>query len=277
MKIALTIEDFRPWRGGGEGYVHNLARALSATGHEVHVYATRFDAVPHDITPHEVAAGGFPSRRAAFALRCARMLERDDAGFDLIHGFGKSIRMDVFRPGGGVHRAWRRMEPRSVESAGRRMWKGLCRNVSLDQRLVLWLESRQFRPGPDGPQIIANSEMVRDHILAHYRVPKERIHVIHNGVDTERFSPAHRERYRADVRGEWRASDAEVVLLFAANNFQLKGLRPLIRALATCDAAGGLRLVVMGRDRPGPYRALARRLGCAERVSFIGQSGEPEI
>ena len=277
MRIALTIEDFRAWRGGGEGYVDNLARALLARGHEVHVFAARFDAVPDGIITHQVPIGHLLSKRVSFALRCARLLEKGRDDFDIIHGFGKSIRMDVFRPGGGVHRAWRQMEPRSVEGSGRRLWRRLRRSVSPDQRLVLRLESKQFRSDPGGPQIIANSRMVRDHILAYYRVPDERIHVIYNGVDTARFSPDNRDRFRTETRRQWGVRAADIVLLFAANNFQLKGLRPLIRAAAKLGGAHGqLRIIVMGRDRPAPYRALARRLGCAERVSFIGPLHEPE-
>ena len=65
MKIALTVEDFRPWRGGGEGYVFGLASRLATLGHDVHVFAGRMENVPEGITPHEVPLAGFLPRRRA--------------------------------------------------------------------------------------------------------------------------------------------------------------------------------------------------------------------
>lgn len=277
MRIALTVEDFRPWRGGGEGYVFNLARALLAKGHEIHVFAACIGEVPDGMVRHPVPLRSLLPRRTAFAVGCARALDRSPIHFDLVHGFGKSIRMDVFRPGGGVHRAWQEHDIRSVEGRGRRWWRRVRRALSLDQWLVLRLEARQFLPGPGGPEIIVNSNMVRKHILSHYSVDADRIHVIYNGVDTARFSPTRREEFRDEMRREWAAAPSDVVLLFAANNFRLKGLIPLIRAVAELDRdREWFRVVVMGRGRPMLYRRLARRLGCDRQIVFLGPVREPE-
>ena len=277
MKIALTVEDFRPWRGGGEGYVFGLAGRLVRLGHEVHVFAGRIGDVPDGIAPHDVPLTGLLPRRATFALNCARMLDEAAEEFDLVHGFGKSIRMDVFRPGGGVHRAWRRLEPLSVENPARRAWRRFRRHFSFDQRLVLWLEAKQFAPGADGPEIIANSNMVRRHVLEHYNVPESRIHVIPNGVDGTRFTPANRARCREAVRTQWGVADDDVVVLFVANNFRLKGLLPLVRALARLPRSSPpVKVVAVGRDRQGPYRALAGQLGCADRLIFAGATTKTE-
>ena len=278
MRIALTVEDFRAWRGGGEGYAVSLARALMARGHEIHIFAAHLDTLPDGMIPHPVStSGGIFSRRAAFARKCTQLLERDADGFDIVHGLGKSVTMDVFRPGGGVHRAWRELDPLSIECRLRRSWVRLRRKISMDQRLVLKLEAEQFRGGPDGPQIIANSKMVRRHILEHYAVPEDRIHVIYNGVDTDRFSPSNREKDRAEMRREFGAKESDTVLLFMANNFRLKGLGSLVRALGELrDLGEKLRLAVVGRGRARRYRKLAKRLGMSDRITFLGPMTDPE-
>ena len=278
MRIALTVEDFRAWRGGGEGYAVSLARALAARGHEIHVFAAQVAETPNGIVPHRVpVSGGFFSKRAAFARNCARLIEKEAEAFDVVHGLGKSVAMDVFRPGGGVHRAWRRQDPLSIESPLRRSWVRFRRCLSIDQWLVLKLEAEQFRSGPDGPEIIANSQMVRRHILEHYPVPEDRIHIIYNGVDTERFSPENRKKYRAAMRKKFGAADSDTVLLFMANNFRLKGLGLLVRALGMLrDVRDTLRVVVVGRGRAWRYRNLAGRLGMEDRIAFVGQMNEPE-
>ncbi len=277
MKIAFTVEDFRPWRGGGEGYVFSLATALRDRGHEIAVFAGEIEGALDGIALHKVPFEYGVSRRAAFARACARLLEKRRGEFDLVHGFGKSLYMDVFRPGGGVHRAWQEMEPRSVEGGLRRWCRGVRRKFSLDQRAVLQLEAGQFRGGPDGPEIICNSRRVRDHARRYYDVPDERLHVIYNGVDTARFSPVLRDKHRSTTRDDWGIKNDEVVVLFAANNFRLKGLRPLIRAAGRIVRRHrNIKFVVLGRGRERAYRRLASSLGCADALHFAGPTRAPE-
>src|SRR5205823_7588956 len=52
-----------------------------------------------------------------------------------------------------------------------------------------------------------------------------------------------------------------------AMNYRLKGLEPLLHALALTP---GLKLVVAGSPKIDSWRWLARRLGVAERVVFAG-------
>ena len=44
MNIAFCYENVLPSRGGCETYIADLARRLIADGHEVHLYACRWDA-----------------------------------------------------------------------------------------------------------------------------------------------------------------------------------------------------------------------------------------
>jgi len=272
MKIALTIEYFDPAKGGGETYARNFGRALLAAGHEVHVFTNAWDPEEKGFVYHRVPKGRL-FRRYQFARRAARLVQAEP--FDIVHGFGKSVYMHVFRPGGGVHRAWMIQELKAVGPGPKRWLTRLRQCLSLDQHLVLRLEREQFRA--DGPFIIAVSKMVRDEILRFYPVSPERIRVIYNGVDIERFHPCNRERYREGLRHELGQRDDEVMLLFVGHNFKRKGLRPLIQALPMLkDASPPPRLVVLGGDRPGPYVNLARKLGCADMVQYVGPSRQAE-
>ncbi|MHC4780882.1 MAG: glycosyltransferase, partial [Planctomycetota bacterium] len=58
LRIGLVIDVFSPSRGGGEGYLVNLARGLLARGHEVHVFADRWDEPWEGVTYHRVPARG---------------------------------------------------------------------------------------------------------------------------------------------------------------------------------------------------------------------------
>ena len=274
MKIALTIRDFRPERGGGERYAWRLAEAFAKRGHDVCVFAAEVSTLPDGVAAHRVPLGGGP-KRLAFARNCARMLEECEGEHDVVHGFGKSLRMDVFRPGGGAHRAWMERDPLSVENPLARRLRRVRRRLTPAQWLLLRHERRQYAGAPFPPEVIANSRMVRDDIRRFYDVPDERIHVIYNGVDTAHFSPANRRKLRTDVRQRHGLSDDDLVLLFVANNFRLKGLRPLIRALARlAPKHPELRLLVVGRGRSASFTRLARNLGCADRIAFAGAAAD---
>lgn len=282
MRIALTIEFFDPAKGGGETYARNFARALAAAGHDVHVYANAFGAPLPGLTYHPVPMPPLRfCRRYAFATRVERLLRRDT--YDIVHGFGKSVYMDVYRPGGGVHRAWMEHELRATAPGLPRRLARLRQRTSLDHRLVLRLERRQFGGGPEGPHIIAVSRLVHDEIRRWYGTPEERLSVVYNGVDLDRHHPRNRERFRDETRRRLSLAPDELALLFVGHNFKRKGLRAAIRAVALLQERAAsmnpprrFRLLVLGGDRPSRYAALAERLGCADLVHYLGAAAEAE-
>ena len=275
MKIALSIEHFEPNRGGGETYCRNFGRMLLGQGHEVHVFAFTWDEAEKGFVYHRLPAPPMKTfRRYAFAMRAREALQRE--GFDIIHGFGKSVYMDVFRPGGGVHRAWMEHEARATEGAMLRTWARLRQQFSLDQRLVLKLERMQFGAG-GRHRIIAVSNLVRDEILRYYDCEPERITVVHNGANLAKFTPDLRQRFRADTRRGLGLDDGEIMLLFLGHNFKRKGLHTLIRALPLLRETGRrFRLVVVGRGRRALCDRLAAELRVAELVRYAGHTDTPE-
>ncbi|MGZ3604066.1 MAG: glycosyltransferase family 4 protein, partial [Thermodesulfobacteriota bacterium] len=109
-----------------------------------------------------------------------------------------------------------------------------------------------------------------------YRLPEERITVVYNGVDTEYFHPRNR-RYREEIRRRHGIGN-EWVILFVSNNFRMKGLGFLIKALARIKkgSQASFKLMILGKDRQDFYLRLARRMGILEEVVFVGSTDEPE-
>lgn len=275
MKIALTIEHFEPRRGGGETYCRNFARMLLNEGHEVHVFAFSWDESEKGFVYHRIP---FPPRRLwrryFFAVRAEKLVKQET--FDIIHGFGKSVYMDVFRPGGGVHRAWMDHNLRATAGFWPRFGVRFKQMTSMDQRLVLKLEKRQFGSG-GRHQIVAVSKLVRDEIMRYYGCEPERIHVVYNGADLKKFTADLRDRFRKRTRRELGLAENEVALLFMGHNFKRKGLHALIRALPYLrERAVPFRVVVVGKGRKGFCDRLADELGVKELIQYVGASNEPE-
>ena len=275
MKIALTIEHFEPARGGGETYCRNFARMLLDRGHQVHVFAFSHDESEKGFIFHRIPLpSGGVLRRYFFALRAEKLVRCET--FDIIHGFGKSIHMDVFRPGGGVHRAWMAHSLRAAGGSLPRLALRLKQLSSLDQRLVLHLEKTQFGPGRRH-HIIAVSNLVRDEIIRYYQCEPRRIHVVHNGANLHKFTPDLRDRFRGDTRRRLALANNEIAILFLGHNFKRKGLHALIRALPLLKQTDApFRLVVVGKGRRKSCDRLAAALGVADRIQYLGAVSQPE-
>ncbi len=274
MNIAFCYESVLPTRGGCETYIADLARRLLVDRHEVHLYACRWDAraLPAQVQIHAMPplAGPRCLRPWRFGRRCLRALA--DQQHDVTVGFDKTWGQDVLYPQGGLHVA-------SVEHNRRKQrhpaLRALARGLKwLD--LAHWsfclLERRQYL-GAQPPLIVVNSYMVRSHFLRFYQVPPGQLHVVRSAIDPERFPEHDRLRRRQEWRERWGIAPQEIVGLFAAMNYRLKGLEPLLYAMQHLQRPE-LRLVVAGDPRYGRYERLVRRLGIAEQVRFVGHCPE---
>jgi UDP-glucose:(heptosyl)LPS alpha-1,3-glucosyltransferase len=269
LRIAFIADRFDPSKGGGEAYVADLARNLARRGHEIHVFAPEPADESPRVTVHSVSPGwpGKTLRMISFALRSARAAAR--GGFDIVHGTGKCLGASVFNPHGGVERAWLRQNYASCSGPLYRAWVRLRRTLSLRHYFVLWQQRRAF---VRAERIIAISEMIRRDIIEHHDVHPDRIAVVYNGVDLGRFAPSNRKDHRAPLRESLGATEEELLLLTVGHNYRLKGLEPMVRALALLRSGSNrpLRLLVAGRGRPRRYRRLARRLGVEASLDFLG-------
>jgi UDP-glucose:(heptosyl)LPS alpha-1,3-glucosyltransferase len=128
---------------------------------------------------------------------------------------------------------------------------------------------------------VVNSLMVRRHFQQYYDFPADRVFVVRSAIDADRFDGADRPRRRQEWRGHWGITPHQPVGLFAAMNYRLKGLEPLLRSVRVLRhtpefraAAQHFRLLVVGNPRYGAYQRLAHRLGIADSVIFAGHCPE---
>jgi glycosyltransferase involved in cell wall biosynthesis len=130
-----------------------------------------------------------------------------------------------------------------------------------------------------GDVVIANSGYTADLIVGRYGTPRERIVVIHRGVDTRRFDPDEIGADRvAALRSRWGVDEATPVILQMARLTAWKGQGVLIEAAARLKRAGklGNAVVVLAGDAQGRnayVQALQHQVeqaGLAPCVRFVG-------
>ncbi len=107
--------------------------------------------------------------------------------------------------------------------------------------------------------VICNAEMIKREIIEDFSLPAEKIHVIYNAIDNQRFLPPDEETFAA-LRAKWQLPLQATCLIHVGSGFERKGLAAAIRAIAPTDRY----LLVVGKDKDQPrYQALAKSLGCS--------------
>jgi len=130
---------------------------------------------------------------------------------------------------------------------------------------ILYYERRNLND-PDIKKIKCLSIGEKNEIIKYYNVNEEKIAVIPNGVDLNEFRPDSHKR--AEIREELGFDNNEMILMFSANEYKRKGLDYIIKSLP--DIPNNIKLLVVGKDNPLPYKKLASSLGVTSRVVFSG-------
>ncbi len=276
IRFAIGLRDFSKKRGGAERYLVDLCGRMATEGYEVHVYAEHRDEEDPRMFFHSVKTISFPRslRLLSFAIRATKAIE--NGNYDITFGVGNTLKADVLQPHGGVHWAWFWRSLGAYDHPILWMTKVLGRIFSPKQWVSGWVEDAPYQ-GNRFRAIIAISDLVKQDMMRWYRIPEERIAVVYNGVDVERFHPRNRQ-YRGEIRGRHGIGAEELVILFVSNNFRMKGLGFLIKVLAKTKKEGPspFKLLVLGRDRQDSYLSLAKDVGMLEEVIFAGSTKEPE-
>jgi UDP-glucose:(heptosyl)LPS alpha-1,3-glucosyltransferase len=277
MDIALCYESVLPARGGAETYIGDLARRLARDGHAVHLYACRWDGTSLPAATHfhriEVSSGPRFLRPWRFGAACKRALSGQH--HDVSIGFDKTWGQDVLYPQGGLHAASAAQNLLKHSSGISRPLAALGKWFDPAAWSFARLERKQYLDAIR-PLIIVNSRMVQRHFEEYYGVPPESVRVVRSAIDPLRFAADNRLKRRHEERDRWQVSPDDTVGLFVAMNYRLKGLAPLLDAFALTAREKPGRLVVVGHPKFERYERQAKRLGIADRVTFLGHRDDPK-
>jgi len=270
--VAIVLEWFLP-STGGQSYFSGLIKELVKRGHEVHVFATKIEGVPGpEYTVHLIPSLKYPRslRLLSFVLNSARMINLHD--FDIIHQVMESLTMNVFNPHSGVEKAYLRQEFASIDNRLYYLIRLIKRYFTPRHYIALWIQKKQFQMRRV-KKIIAISTMVKNDIIRYYKVPEEKIEVVFNCVDINRFHPRNRDLYRRSIREFLNIQDHTVILLFAGHNYRLKGLETLLGVLSVLKETvlhQPIHLLIIGHGQITRYKRIARKLGVLDLTTFLG-------
>jgi glycosyltransferase involved in cell wall biosynthesis len=297
LRIALLSYRSKPHCGGQGVYVRHLSRELVALGHDVEVisgppypdldpgvtltevpsldlyrepdpfrvphwreFHTRIDVLEFAM----MATASFPEP-LTFSLRAARLLRARPERPDVVHdnqtlGYGLlALQRDGFPVLATVHHPITVDRRHDLEAA-----RGLRKRLGT-RRWYSFLKM-QGRVARALPALLTVSTSSYDDIVRDFQVDPARLTVVPVGVETEVFVPPTLPR----VPGR--------IVATTSADIPMKGLVPLLEAVAKLRTERDVELVVVGKPKEGgPAVATITRLGIEDAVRFVSGVAEADL
>jgi len=273
MKIAIVIERADISLGGAERSTFELAAALHELGLGADILAAKGKTDARNIN---ILCRHSPGKRTCY-FTFAKALKKHLAQnhYDIIHSLLPFAFADIYQPRGGSFAEAILRNAASYQSRFLESYKRITAFANFRRTLLLRAE-RKLCKNLDGPLIVALSQYVAAQFKQHYGLAEQRIVVIPNGIKVHnRIDAAEADKLRTQILAQLGIEETHkpVFFLFVANNFRLKGLAVLIKAMQLVAEQNMDRrtcLIIAGNGRPHKYRRLARKLNVHKKIIFLG-------
>ncbi|RFC44154.1 MAG: 3-glucosyltransferase [Verrucomicrobia bacterium] len=190
----------------------------------------------------------------------------DSRHWDVVAGFGVQAPQDSVVWVQSVHAAWWERARSS-----RKGWRRLLQGLNPFHRIVLGMEEDFFRQRRFR-RLIALTPDVRADLQRYYGVEPGVVDVLPNGFGATEFHTGLQGLHRSTLRHLLRIPEEAWVVLFVANEWERKGLLPLLEAMALFKEKGA-HMVVAGCLPRAFIENHAARLGLQGRVHVVGPTG----
>lgn len=276
MKICLVNAFFHPYKGGTEKHMYELGKRV-ARKEDIFVYTSRLEGTK----AHEVFEGMKIYRTEAGLykmpliypppLALARNVKKEIAaldnefGFDIFHLHGRWY--PDFGYIGKYAKGKKKLFMMTLHNARP---VGISHAITVLGTLFDMVYGKNLLKAAD--RIIAVSRFVKEDI-AKYGIDKEKIEVIHNGVDTNFFKPSKKtfkEKY---------ADKFDTLFVYLGRLIRQKGVPYLIYAMAEVVKEypkTGLLIVGKGEEK-SRLEGMVRKLALEKNVIFPGFIPEEQL
>ena len=258
LKFAFCLFKYFPY-GGLQKDLLQIAKACMKRGHQVDVYACSWTGeIPEDLRVSMLPVQGFTNHRRleSFAKRLSKIFS--STYYDCVVGFNKLPGLDVYYAGETC------LAAKAYERSILYRLTGRCRTFLRFEEAVFNKESKT--------EILLISEQEKARFMDYFGTAERRFHFLPPGIAGDLLAPHNTARKRAELCYEFSIGSDQNVVLMVGSGFRTKGVDRAIRAISSLPPKLRERtiLLVVGEDRTRPFRRLAKRLGVAEQVRFVG-------
>ena len=279
MNVCFVSPEYFPISGGTGAYVYYLSRQLQKSGHNVHII-TR-----HKMNSTEIVDGvnityikceGNPlTKYWSFARSTFKKLEELNKkfAFDIIHANLPLVPNFAIPKESAnalvstVHSTWKG-EAEAIKHEG-------LRKLNTNEKFMLefnsLLRSSEKKLMKRSDALIAVSMYTKKELTEFYDIDEEKIHIIYNGVDVQKFKP---NKDRAGLRRELGLEEKQKIILFVGRLYQRKGLDTLFQSISkVVQNFKDAKFVISGegfRQNKEKLLKLAEKLKIENSVLFVG-------
>jgi len=279
LNVCFVTPEYFPISGGTGAYVYYLSHSLQKLGHNVHVVARHSEDsedMVDGIDVHYIkGVGNALTRYWRFARSASKKIEElnKQIGFDVIHANLPLV------PSFAIPKD----SAKALVCAVHSTWKGEAivtrrdnpKNLNPNEKSMLrfnfWLRSYEKKLMNRSDALIAVSKYTVDELTELYGIEEEKIHVIYNGVDINKFKP---RPDRAELRREFGLEEEKKIVLFVGRLYHRKGLEILLRSIPpVLQEFNDVKFAISGtgfKKKEESLRKLAKKLEIEDHVTFLG-------
>jgi glycosyltransferase involved in cell wall biosynthesis len=279
LNVCFVSPEYFPISGGTGAYVYYLSRQLQKLGHNVHIitrHKMNLTETVDGVNITYIKSEGNPlTRYWGFARSTFKKLEELNKKFvfDIIHAnlplvpnFAipeKSSKALVST----VHSTWKG-EAEAIRHEG-------LRKLNTNERFMLefnsLLRSSEKKLMKRSNALIGVSTYTKKELTEFYDITEEKIRVIYNGVDVEKFKP---NTDKAGVRRELGLEEKQKIILFVGRLYQRKGLDTLLQSIPkVIQNFKDVKFVICGegfKQNKEKLLKLVKKLNIDSSVLFVG-------
>ncbi|PVX24754.1 MAG: hypothetical protein CW691_06585 [Candidatus Bathyarchaeum sp.] len=279
MNVCFVTPEYFPISGGTGAYVYYLSHSLQKMGHNVHVVARDnqdSEKTVNGIKVHYIKGiGNALTRYWRFARSASKKIKEIDNqnGLDIIHANLPLVPSFAIPNNSSkalvcaVHSTWKGEAIVTKKDNP----KELNPNEKSMLRFNFVLRSYEKKLMKRSDALIAVSKYTVDELTELYGIDSKKIHVIYNGVDTQRFKP---RANRAELRQEFGLDTKKKIVLFVGRLYHRKGLETLLQSIPPIlEKERNVKFVISGtgfKQKEESLRNLAKELDIEDYVTFLG-------
>lgn len=267
MIVAFCLYKYFPF-GGLQRDFMRIAQTVAGRGHQVRVYTQSWQGE----CPAEFELIVVPVRKRTNHGRNAEYYQWVKAHLAQhpvarVVGFNKMPDLDIYYAADVCY----------AEKVAQE--KGFFYRLTSRYRHYAAFERATFEQGKKTQLLMLTDKQIAD-FQRHYHTEPERFHILPPGIYPDRKYSEQIANSRRLYREKNRIGEDQNFVLQVGSDFNRKGVARTIEAIAALPEAlrQNTLLFVVGQDKPGPFAALAAKLGIKENVHFFaGRSDVAEL
>lgn len=261
MNLAIIRRKYR-FDGGAEKIIHRCIDAFPKDVNSTLITENWSGSPNCEIAICKSKGISRHTKQASFAKSVMSYLQTHPSKYDIIQSHERIPGCHIYRAGDGSHHAWL-----DIKRKNQSLLQNLWQNIDPFHRLMLECE-HDLVHHPALKSLICISEMVKEDFLRYYPDAKNKLSVIHCGIDLNDFHPS--ATHRTDIRNTLNIKSNEQLGIFVGSGFHRKGLDLAIKAMA--HVSNNVKLIALGHDKHiKQYEKLIHSLGLSERVLLLGK------